>query len=329
MGMGEPRAIDPALARTVAVDNTWTDAGRGTPGGDLRLGSPDQPEPAAEMGLAAGELLAGRYRVVAFIARGGIGEVYHAHDALLDVPVAVKLLRPELSRKPGAQERFAQEIRLARKITHANVCRVFDVGVDGERVFFTMELHPGETLAGRLRRAGRMDIATATPLVRQLLDGVGAAHASGIVHTDLKPSNVLITRSPDGSRGAADRVVVTDFGLAVPCCATLGCACSMPHLIGTPAYMAPEQVEGGTLVDQTDVFSIGVILFEMLTGALPWTGATAVELAQARLAGTVPCPTHLVADLDPRWAEVIRTCLARDAAARPRSVADLATALGL
>jgi serine/threonine-protein kinase len=290
----------------VAVDHTITDA---------RLGSPLHPDLGEGVGLAPGELLAGRYRVSRFIARGGIGEVYEAHDALLGEPIAVKLLRPELSRKPGAQERFAQEIRLARKITHPNVCRVFDVGVDGERVFFTMELHPGETLATRIREGAPLDLDAARPVVRQLLAGVGAAHAVDVVHTDLKPSNVLI---------AGARVVVTDFGLAVPCCATLGCACAMPHLIGTPAYMAPEQVTGGALVDATDIFSVGVILYELLTGELPWNGANAHDMAHARLAGPTPVPK-----VESRWADVITACLAREAKERPRSAAEVARALGL
>src|SRR5262245_29348491 len=149
--MGEPRAMDPALAPTAGVGHTIT---------DLRVGSPLHPDDGSEIGLSPGELLSGRYRVTRFIARGGIGEVYEAHDALLGEAVAVKLLRPELARKPGAQERFAQEIRFARKVTHPNVCRVFDVGIDGERVYFTMELHPGETLAQRLRAHGPMSIET-------------------------------------------------------------------------------------------------------------------------------------------------------------------------
>jgi serine/threonine-protein kinase len=304
-------ALDPALARTVAVDHTVTDA---------RVGSPEHPDPGDGIGLGAGDLLSSRYRISRFIARGGIGEVYEAHDALLGEAIAVKLLRPELSRKPGAQERFAQEIRLARKITHANVCRVFDVGVDGERVFFTMELHPGETLAHRIRAGAPLEIDAAAPIVAQLLAGVGAAHAVGVVHTDLKPSNVLL---------AGPRVVVTDFGLAVPGCATVGCGCEMPHLIGTPAYMSPEQVTGGSLVDQTDLFAVGVILFELLTGALPWNGATAHDMAHARLAGTVPSPRQVRPGLDSRWDEVIRACLEREPAARPRSAVDVARALGL
>ena len=158
--------------------------------------------------LGEGSLLGGRYRIRRFVAAGGMGEVYEADDQLLGDPIAVKLLRTDLIRKPGAQARFADEIRLARRITHPNVCRVFDVGTDGERVFYTMELHRCGTLADY----GRVSIAEAKPLVRQLLAGIGAAHDAGVVHADLKPSNVLLCKS---------RVVVTDFGLALPCCATI------------------------------------------------------------------------------------------------------------
>jgi serine/threonine-protein kinase len=307
----------------IALDATLTEArlehdalgalARGTPsaGGD---GAP---------GIAVGHMLAGRYRVVRFIAAGGMGEVYEVDDALLGERVAIKLLRPELSQKPGAQARFADEIKMARKVTHPNVCRVFDVGVDGGLFFFTMELHLGETLASRLCRSAPMDVATARPIVAQLLAGVAAAHAVDIVHTDLKPSNVLLT-----GKGNA-RVVLTDFGLALPCCAELGCGCSMPHLIGTPAYMSPEQVAGGTVLDSTDLFSIGVILFEMLTGELPYRGATALEMAHARLTGDPPSPRARRPEVDPAWDQVVRACLAREHKDRPRSVREVAAALGI
>jgi serine/threonine-protein kinase len=284
---------------------------------DIALGTP--PSPAGHgPGLAEGTMLAGRYRVERFIAAGGIGEVYRAHDALLGEPVAVKLLRPELVKKPGAQERFAEEIRLARKVTHPNVCRVFDVAFEGDHLFFTMELHPGDTLATAIRARAPFPVEEATPLVRQLLAGVAAAHAADVVHTDLKPSNVLLGK---------DRVLVTDFGLARPCCSTLACHCAMPHLIGTPAYMAPEQVTGGTLLDGTDLYAIGVILFEMMTGALPWSGDTAHELANARLEGSAPRARSLRPDLDPRWDDAIAACLELDMAKRPKSVAALAAML--
>lgn len=265
--------------------------------------------------LGEGSVLGGRYRIRRFVAAGGMGEVYEADDQLLGDPVAVKLLRTDLIRKPGAQARFADEIRLARRVTHPNVCRVFDVGSDGERIFYTMELHHGQTLKQQLC-AGPLTIAQAEPIVRQLLAGIGAAHAADVVHADLKPSNVLV--------GAKGRVIVTDFGLALPCCATLGCGCEMPHLVGTPAYMAPEQVTGGTILDSTDLFAFGVIAFELLTGKLPWQGATAHELAHARL--TTPAPAL---GIDPVWDEVVKACLQVQQAARPQSATDIARALGL
>lgn len=271
--------------------------------------------------LGPGALLGGRYRIGQFIAAGGMGEVYEARDELLRETIAVKLLRQDLLRKAGAQERFADEIRMARKVTHVNVCRVFEVGIDGERVFYTMELHGGETLAARLRAGGAMSLDAIRPIARQVLAGIGAAHAADVVHADLKPSNVLLA-----DKG---RVVVTDFGLALPCCATLACRCEMPHLVGTPAYMAPEQVTGGMVLDGTDLFAFGVILFEMLTGTLPWRGTTALELAEARLVGERPSVRALCPAIDPRWDEVIRHCLACERRERPKDAAAVARALDL
>jgi serine/threonine-protein kinase len=271
--------------------------------------------------LGEGSALGGRYRIKRFVAAGGMGEVYEADDQLLGDPVAIKLLRDDLIRKPGAQALFANEIRLARRITHPNVCRVFDAGLDGHRVFYTMELYPGTTLKMHLLDNPPLTIDELTPIASQMLAGLGAAHAASVVHADLKPSNVLLL--PNG------RVVVTDFGLALPCCATLGCQCDMPHLVGTPAYMAPEQVAGGMVLDGTDLFSFGVILFEALTGELPWDGDTPLELANARLVGDAPSPRALVPDLDPRWDEVIRACLHSERTQRPASAADVAKALGL
>jgi serine/threonine-protein kinase len=271
--------------------------------------------------LHAGSLLGGRYRIRRFIAAGGMGEVYEADDLLLGEPVAIKLLRRELVKKHDAQQRFADEIRLARRVTHHNVSRVFDAGVDGSRVFFTMELFPGQTLQTYLRAHGPLSTTDAAPIARQILAALSAAHAADVIHADLKLSNVLI--APSG------RVVVTDFGLALPCCATIGCPCSMPHLVGTPAYMAPEQVTGGVVQGATDLFSFGVILYELLTGKLPWTGGSALAMANARLEGPTPSPRALRPDLDPVWDEVIRACLQVDPRARPRDPDEVARRLGL
>jgi eukaryotic-like serine/threonine-protein kinase len=295
-------------------------------GDDATVTDPRASRTAPSILLAPGSLLAGRYRIERFLAAGGMGEVHQVVDEVLGERVAVKLLREDLSSKREAQERFTDEIRLARRVTHPNVCRVFDVGADGPRVFFTMTLHQGETLASFLEREGPLDPQAAAPLVAQILAGVGAAHASDVVHADLKPSNIILEERGDG---APPHVLVTDFGLAVSCCTVPGCVCSSAHLFGTPAYMAPEQVKGDPISRATDIFALGVILFEMVTGELPFSGATLVEMATARLAGDPPSPVALRPALAPRWDAAIRSCLAVDPGARPSSIDQVAGALDL
>ena len=295
-------------------------------GDDATVTDPRANRATATILLSPGSLLAGRYRIERFLAAGGMGEVHQVVDELLGERVAVKLLREDLSDKRDAQERFTDEIRLARRVTHRNVCRVFDVGSDGPRVFFTMELHQGETLASFLQREGPLEADRAGPLVSQILEGVSAAHASDVVHADLKPSNIIL----DLREGAAPHVLVTDFGLAVSCCAVPGCVCSSAHLVGTPAYMSPEQVTGDPIGRASDIFSLGVILFEMVTGELPFNGSTVEEMANARLeVSEAPSPAARRPALAPAWDATIRACLARDPAARPSSVAGVAGGLGL
>ncbi|MBZ0233227.1 MAG: serine/threonine protein kinase [Deltaproteobacteria bacterium] len=215
--------------------------------------------------LAGGTIVAERWTIVRFLARGGMGAVYEAHDRLLDGPVALKTLRSGM-----AHERFVREIQLARKVSHPNVCRIHDAGRHGGLSFLTMELLAGEPLSARLER-GPMSVVEARPILADLAAALDAAHAAGVIHRDFKPHNVMLVR-----RGGTLRAVVTDFGIARAADDTGDAALTADgELIGTPAYMAPEQVNGKPVTAATDVFSFGVVAYQMVTGALPFTGQNA------------------------------------------------------
>lgn len=303
---------------------------------------PIVPSPAEAGSRAAGpvtfspnELVADRYRIVRFIGQGGMGEVYEADDLELRQRLALKTVRPEIALDQQAIERFKREIRIARKVTHPNVCRIFDLGhhrrapSGHEITFLTMELLPGETLAERLRRTGPMSTAEALPLAKQITAGLAAAHAAGIVHRDLKADNIILVLSQDGQQ--TTRAVVTDFGLA-----RVGAAAdrltelstAIESIAGTPAYMAPEQVEGGKVTAASDIYSLGIVLYEIVTGALPFMGDSPLSTAVKRLKEVPPSPRSLVPGLDSRWDTAILRCLERDPADRFASAGDVVRALG-
>ncbi len=276
-----------------------------------------------------GAFVANRYRVVRFIARGGMGEVYEAEDLELRCRVALKTVHAGASGESGAIERLKREIQLARRVTHPNVCRIFDVGfhsvtVDAPPlVFLTMELLEGETLAARLRRAGRMSTATALPIVRQLTGALQAAHDVGVVHRDFKSENVFLVPGRDG-----ERAVVTDFGIARGGDDGFGITLtSTGNAIGTPAYMAPEQISGGEIGSAVDQYALGVVMFEMVTGELPFRGENALQTAARRLTEPPPSPRQWQPELDPLWEAAILRCLARRPEERFRDVAGVARAL--
>ena len=284
--------------------------------------------------LRPDELLAGRFSIVRFIARGGMGAVYEASDLSLRTRVALKIIRSPLLADASALERFRREVLLARRVGHPNVCHVYEFyetrTAEGVPVhFLTMELLEGETLARRLREHGRMSTKEALPLVLQMCNGLAAAHAEGVVHRDFKSSNVLLVQR----RGAAGdssttRAVITDFGIARPLESTgeAGLTGGM-GMIGTPEYMAPEQVTGGAVTPSTDVFALGVVMYEMVTGELPFTGDTPLATATKRI-DEAPRPPHTVLPgLDRRWSEIILHCLARDPARRFRSPEEVHAAL--
>jgi serine/threonine protein kinase len=276
-----------------------------------------------------GLLLAGRFRIVGFLGQGGMGDVYEAEDQELRERVALKTVRPAVLRVPGVIERFRREVQLARKVTHPNVCRLFDVfyhrpeaGSGEEVAFFTMELLAGETLDKKLRRDGPMDEAEALPIARQMADGLAAAHRVGVVHRDFKSANVMLVPEDGGARA-----VVTDFGLAHGAEALAGGLTLHGDVLGTPEYMAPEQVTGGEITPKTDVYALGIVLYEMVTGSLPFLGDSALATAAKRLREDPPPPRLKRPGLAPAWEAAILRCLAREPVDRFTTVREAVAAL--
>jgi tetratricopeptide (TPR) repeat protein/tRNA A-37 threonylcarbamoyl transferase component Bud32 len=309
--------------------------GMPVPSSTQSLGTSVPPPKRQEKPLfSAGDVVARRYQVSRFLARGGMGEVYEVDDLELHERVALKTVRPEVAGDTLTVERFKREIQLARKVTHPNVCRIFDVShhlrEDGgpDVIFLTMELLAGETLSERLRRGGPFSPAEALPVARQVAEALHAAHLAGVVHRDLKPGNIMLVagRLIEG-RGAL-RAVVTDFGLARLESGRedqLGLVLTAAGFIGTPAYLAPEQVEGGEITPAVDIYAFGIVLYEMLTGRVPFAGENALSTAVLRLQQAPPSPRILLPDLDPRWERSILRCLAREPAARfPTALAAMA-----
>ena len=266
--------------------------------------------------FSAGDLLVQRYRVLRFLGRGGMGEVYEAEDLELNERVAIKILSQDIASSPDALERFKREIQLARKVTHPNVCRTFDlIRQDAKEpvsraaalplAFLTMELLEGETLSAALRRKGRFSPAEFLPIARQMAEGLAAIHRAGIVHQDFKPGNVMLVPAETGTRA-----IVSDFGLAQS--TSLASRSSNQSSGGTPDYMSPEQVTGSAPTPATDIFSYGVVLYEAITGRLPFPARSREEAARKRLTEAPVPPSRIVPDVPPDWERVILRCLARD-----------------
>ena len=274
---------------------------------------------AASRQLEAGALLDVRFRIVRMLGQGGMGEVYEAEDVELGTRVALKTVRLEQAASETALHRFRREILLARKIAHTNVCKVFELHVGGTGeppVFLSMELLDGETLSARLKREGRLDEEVAREIVGQIAAGLGAAHAEGVVHRDLKASNVMLVPV----HGGGERAVVTDFGIAHAVGGLSDGTATLEGPIGTPAYMAPEQVTGGEVSPATDLYCLGVLMYELTTGTLPFTGETPAQIAHRRLGAEPPDPRTADPRLSKRWSRLVRWCLESEPTQRPQTV---------
>jgi serine/threonine protein kinase len=254
----------------------------------------------------AGTTLGARYRVLGLLGRGGMGEVYRATDLKLNQSVALKFLPEATSRNRQLLERFHGEVRIARQVSHPNVCRVYDLGeIDGSP-YISMEYVDGEDLGSLLRRIGRLPGDKAVEIARKLCAGLGAAHARGVLHRDLKPANIMI----DG-RG---QVLIMDFGLAALADQVEGAEVRN----GTPAYMAPEQLAGREVTEYSDIYSLGLVLYEMFTGKRAF---------ETRDRSAVPSAASVIKDVDPAVERLIAKCLNPDAAKRPPSALAVARAL--
>jgi Tol biopolymer transport system component len=276
-------------------------------------------------------VLAGRFRIVRLIGRGGMGEVYQAEDLQMGGYVALKTIRPDLLHNPQSTELFKREIQLAKKVTNPNVCRIYDVGFHPSssdpdaKMFLTMELLEGRTLSSRIK-SGPMSTAEALPLIEQMADALGAAHRAGIVHRDFKSGNVMLALHAAGTRA-----VVMDFGLARTAAqsqsAHTNAATETLGAVGTPEYMAPEQLTGGAITPATDIYAFGIVIYEMVTGSRPFQGQTPFDVAIRRLHETPPSPRQLAPGLEARWETTILRCLSRQPEERFQDTSEVLLAL--
>jgi serine/threonine protein kinase/tetratricopeptide (TPR) repeat protein len=272
-----------------------------------------------DSGMEAARVVGGRYQILGLVGSGGMGSVYRARDLELEETVALKLLRRELVDAPAMLARFRQEVKLARRVTHTNIARVFDIGEEGADKFLTMEYVDGEPLSSLIAKKGALPLDELRSLSRPLCEGLSAAHSAGVVHRDLKPDNILLA--------ATGRLVITDFGIARAFLESDGAGRTQGGILGTPAYMAPEQVEGLADIDErADLYALGAVLFELATGERAWRGEAVLAVAAARLTQPAPDPRSR-RPLPDALAQVIVQCLARRREDRPPTARAVGAAL--
>ncbi len=302
-GSGNPD--DSSFCRSCA-----TPLSGGTPADEItRLIPPDD--------LSPGSLFAGRYRIIEDLGHGGMGRVLKALDSRTGEKIAIKVIRADLESDPRSAERFSHELTAARKIAHRNVCRMYDLGEDGGRLYITMEYVSGEDLKTVLRMMGAMSPAQAVGIAMQICDGLDEAHRLGVVHRDLKPANVLIDRNGDAR--------IMDFGIARSG-ASKGIT-GLGTIVGTPEYMSPEQASGAAVDSRADLYSLGVMLFEMTTGKLPFDSDTALGVVVQHTTQPPPGPRSIRPDLRDDLAAVTLRCLEKDPNRRFQTAAELRAAL--
>ena len=282
------------------------------------LDSPTRTYESRAWDLPTGTLFAGRYQIIEQLGRGGMGRVYRALDTKANEEVAIKLIRPDIAEDKRTLERFVNEIRLAHKISHRNIGKMYHLGEDQGLHFITMEYVPGEDLKSFIRRSRRLDIATTVTIAKQVCSGLSEAHDAGIVHRDLKPSNIMIDREGNAR--------ILDFGIA----RAVGAqgVTAEGSVIGTPEYMSPEQVEGKEADRRADLYALGVIMFEMVTGRLPFAADTPFVVAFKQQSERPTPPEELNPQTPPQLSAIILRCLEKDREKRYQTTEDLCRDLG-
>jgi serine/threonine protein kinase len=268
--------------------------------------------------LTRGTTFAGRYEIIEELGTGGMGRVYRAHDTKLNEEVALKLIKPEIAAERRVVERFRNELKTARKISHRNVCRMYDFHEEGKTLYLTMEYVRGEDLKSLIHRMKALTVGAAVSVARQVAEGLAEAHKLGIIHRDLKPGNIMIDK--DG------QAKIMDFGIARSLAG--GGTTAEGAIIGTPEYMSPEQVEGKEADQRTDIYALGIILFEMVTGRLPFEGQTPFSIATKHKTEPPPIPKKLVPQIPEGLNKLILRCLDKDRAKRYQTAEELLLELG-
>lgn len=270
------------------------------------------------MAVSEDSLLGGRYQLLQEVGVGGMALVYHARDLNLQRDVAIKILRDDLTADPAFPARFLQEARAAANLLHPNIVTVYDFGLDASRYFMVMEYVEGTDLKTLLRRRGRLPPQEAVDLMIQICAGIGYAHRAGLVHCDMKPQNVLV--SPDG------RAKITDFGIA-RALASIHPDETVDIVWGSPQYFSPEQAAGGPPSPASDVYALGVILFELLTGRLPFDSEDPGLLTELHLSAPPPLPRAFDPAIPPALEQIVLKVLSKEPSARYRAADQLGRVL--